>query len=200
MIHLKQAVIVEGKYDKITLENIVDATIIPLGGFQIFKDKEKRKLLRTLAKRDGIIVMTDSDHAGMMLRSHLKNICADGKIINVYVPQLAGKEPRKRTAGKEGLLGVEGLSKDILLEALARSGVCSGESDENRRRVTKGDLFAAGLSGSENSAQKRKDLAVFLDLPQDFSANAFLDIINTVYTAEEFEERLQVWLQDKDKK
>lgn len=199
MIHLKQAVIVEGKYDKITLENLIDATIIPLGGFQIFKDKEKRELLRTLAHRDGIIVMTDSDHAGMMLRTHLKNICAGGKITNVYVPQLAGKEPRKRTAGKEGLLGVEGLSKEVLLKALERCGVCADEKDAKRRRVTKGDLFAAGLSGGENSVEKRRALAQFLDLPQNFSANAFLDIINTVYTAEEFEERLHEW-QDQDKK
>lgn len=200
MIHLKQAVIVEGKYDKITLENLIDATIIPLGGFQIFKDKEKRELLRTLARRDGIIVMTDSDHAGMMLRSHLKSICADGKIINVYIPQLAGKEPRKKTAGKEGLLGVEGLSKEVLLEALERCGVCAEEKDENRRRITKGDLFAAGLSGGENSAEKRQSLARFLKLPQNFSANAFLDIINTVYTAEEFERSLRQWQQDRDKK
>ena len=191
---------VEGKYDKITLENLVDATIIPVGGFQIFKDKEKRALLRTLALRDGIIIMTDSDHAGMMIRSHLKNICAGGKIINVYVPQLKGKEARKKNAGKEGILGVEGLSKEVLLEALERCGVCAEEKNANRRKITKGDLFAVGLSGGENSSQKRQSLAMFLGLPQNFSTNAFLDIINTIYTAEEFEERLNEWLQDRDKK
>lgn len=200
MIHLEQAVIVEGKYDKITLENLIDATIIPLGGFQIFKDKEKRELLRTLSQRNGIIVMTDSDHAGMQLRNHLKNICAGGKITNVYIPQLAGKEPRKKVAGKAGLLGVEGLSKGILLDALERCGVNAVEKDINRKKITKSDLFAAGLSGGENSSEKRKDFAKFLNVPQNFSTNAFLDIINTIFTADEFERRYKEWLQDKDKK
>lgn len=198
MIYLKQAVIVEGKYDKITLENIIDATIIPVNGFQIFKDKEKRELLRTLARRDGIIIMTDSDHAGMMIRTHLKNICADGKITHVYVPQLKGKEKRKAVAGKEGLLGVEGLSPKVILDSLERCGVFAQERPKTRK-ITKTDLFTAGLSGGANSSSLRADLALFLNLPQNFSANAFLDIINTVFTAEEFEERLKEWQKSRDK-
>ena len=198
MIYLKQAVIVEGKYDKITLENIIDATIIPVNGFQIFKDKEKRELLRTLARRDGIIIMTDSDHAGMMIRTHLKNICADGKITHVYVPQLKGKEKRKAVAGKEGLLGVEGLSPKVILDSLERCGVFAQERPKTCK-ITKTDLFTAGLSGGANSSSLRADLALFLNLPQNFSANAFLDIINTVFTAEEFEERLKEWQKSRDK-
>ena len=200
MIVLKQAVIVEGKYDKITLENIIDATIIPINGFQIFKDKEKRALLRTLAEKQGIIIMTDSDHAGMMIRSHLRNICKNGKVLNVYVPQLKGKERRKDTAGKEGILGVEGLSREVILQSLERCGISSDTVEERKRKITKTDLFSAGLSGGENSSSKRRELSAYLGIPQNFSANAFLDIINTMFSAEEFEERLKLWQQEQDKK
>ena len=123
MIRLKQAVIVEGKYDKITLENLIDATIITTNGFRIFRDKEKRELIRILAQKNGLIVITDSDSAGAVIRSHLKQICPEGSITNVYIPQLIGKEKRKNKPSKEGLLGLEGMSQDVILSALQRSGI-----------------------------------------------------------------------------
>ena len=135
MIRLKQAVVVEGKYDKITLENIIDAPIFTTDGFGIFKNREMCALLRTLSQRDGIIVMTDSDSAGALIRSYLKNICAGGKIINVYIPQLSGKERRKRTPSKQGFLGVEGMNAGIILAALKRSGIAASEESAQRRRM-----------------------------------------------------------------
>ncbi len=199
MIHLNQAVVVEGKYDRIKLENIIDATIISTEGFGIFKNKEKRELLRTLSLRNGLIVITDSDSAGNMIRAHVKNICKDGKITNVYIPQILGKEKRKSSPSKEGFLGVEGVAQDIILEALQKSGVTADIADTKRTRTTKLHLYEMGLSGLTESASKRKDLAKFLNLPQNLSANAFLDIINTLFTAEEFEEKVLLW-QETDKK
>ncbi|MBQ8267799.1 MAG: DUF4093 domain-containing protein, partial [Clostridia bacterium] len=154
MIRLSQAVIVEGKYDKITLENIIDATIIATNGFAIFKDTEKRELIRLLAQKHGIVVITDSDSAGAVIRSHLKQICHEGSIVNVYVPQLVGKEKRKNKSSKEGFLGVEGMSQQILIDALARSGITGSDIvTKSVRKITKTDMYALGLSGRENSAQ-----------------------------------------------
>lgn len=200
MIRLKQAVIVEGKYDKITLENVIDALVIPTDGFAIFKNREKCELIRTLARRDGIIVLTDSDSAGQVIRSYIKRICPDGKIIPVYVPQLAGKERRKRTPSKEGFLGVEGMSPEILREAFLRSGVTVSESEKSAEKIRKTDLFRYGLSGGENSAGKRREFSMALGLPREMSANAFLDVLNVMYTPREFEERVKLWLQEADKK
>lgn len=193
MIHLKQAVIVEGKYDRIKLENIIDATIISTEGFAIFKNKEKRDLLRTLSQRDGIIVMTDSDSAGNLIRAHIKNICQNGKITNVYIPQILGKEKRKSAPSKEGFLGVEGIAQETLLQALKNSGITADTVDKKRTSTTKQQLYMMGLSGQTDSALKRKDLALFLKLPQNLSANAFLDIINALFTAQEFEEKVLMW-------
>lgn len=200
LIKVRQAIIVEGKYDKITLENVVDATIITTDGFGIFKNSEKCALIRTLAEKHGIIVLTDSDSAGAMIRAHLKQICPAGSITNVYVPQLSGKERRKNKAGKQGLLGVEGMSREILLEAFARSGVHTDEIESDRRRVTKGDLYALGLSGGENSASARNSLARVLALPTGISANALLDAVNAVYSYEEFLKAVDLWRQETDKR
>lgn len=199
MIKLKQAVVVEGKYDKITLENIIDATIIKTDGFAIFKDKEKCDFLRRLANEKGIIVMTDSDSAGALIRSYLKKICNDGKIINVYIPQLKGKEKRKASHSKEALLGVEGMSEEIILKSLQRSGVFCDESKEKMRLVNKLDLFELGLSGADNSAALRKSLCSTLKLPVNLSSNAFLDAVNAVYGYEEFIEQVRKWQQEWDK-
>lgn len=196
MIRLRQAVIVEGKYDKITLENIIDALIIPTNGFGIFKDKEKCELIRALSLRDGVIVMTDSDSAGAIIRAHLKRICSGGRVINVYIPQLAGKEKRKTSYSKQGLLGVEGMSADIITEALYRSGITDYSISEPQKKVTKTDLFSLGLSGSENSSLKRERLALNLGLPSKLSANAFLDAINAVYGYDEFMKAVEQWLQE----
>ncbi len=199
MIKLNMPIIVEGKYDKITLENVVDTLIITTNGFSIFRDKEKSALIKTFAERDGIIVLTDSDSAGNMIRNHIKNIAKDGKIFNVYVPQIKGKEKRKATASKEGILGVEGLSKQVLLEAFQKSGVITGEVREKGKKITKTDMYLCGLSGGENSVQDRKKLLNYLDLPQNLSANAMLDVLNTILTFEEFERAVAECLNRGDK-
>ncbi len=201
MIKLKQAVIVEGKYDKITLENIVDATIIATDGFRIFKNTEKRDLIRLLAQKRGIIVITDSDTAGGVIRSHLKQICPEGTITNVYVPQLKGKEKRKSTPSKQGFLGVEGLDKQTIIDALTRSGITGDESTQKtKKQITKTDLFTLGLSGGENSAVKRYQLEQYLKLPTAMSGNAFLDCVNAVFEYDEFITAVKLWQQEEDKK
>lgn len=201
MIRLSQAVIVEGKYDKITLENIIDATIIATNGFGIFKDTEKRELIRLLAQKRGIIVITDSDSAGALIRSHLKQICPEGTITNVYVPQLVGKEKRKDKRSKEGYLGVEGLDKQTLIDALARSGI-TGEicQQKNDRKITKTDMYDFGLSGGENSSYLRNSLAEYLKLPKGMSSNAFLDCLNAIYNYDEFIKAVELWRQEEDKR
>lgn len=200
MIKLKEAVIVEGKYDKITLTNIIDALIIPTDGFRIFKDTEKRELIRTLAKKDGIIVLTDSDSAGRQLRSHIKQICPDGKITNVYIPQITGKEKRKDKASKEGFLGVEGLSSEILIAALEKSGITANKTEKPTEKITSGDLYVLGLTGKENSAALRKNVCEQLKLPTGFRGNSFLDLINTLFEREEFIEKVKLCLQETDRK
>lgn len=201
MIRLSQAVIVEGKYDKITLENIIDATIIATNGFAIFKDTEKRELIRLLAQKHGIVVITDSDSAGAVIRSHLKQICHEGSIVNVYVPQLVGKEKRKNKSSKEGFLGVEGMSQQILIDALARSGITGSDiATKSVRKITKTDMYALGLSGRENSAQKRQNLAQYLNLPSNMSGNAFLDCLNAVFEYNEFLKAVELWQQEEGKR
>lgn len=186
MIKLEQPIIVEGKYDKITLENAVDALIIPTNGFGIFKDREKCRLIRQLAQSKGIIIMTDSDSAGLVIRSYIKKIVGESEIINVYVPCLKGKEKRKTSASKEGLLGVEGMSEDVILEALKKSGVTGQKTDKKTRKITKTDMFEAGLSGGKDSAAKRLELLEYLDLPKKLSPNALLDVLNSILSFDEF--------------
>ena len=186
MIKITQPIIVEGKYDKITLCNVVDTLIITTNGFSLFKDKEKCELIRTLAKRDGVIVMTDSDSAGNLIRSHIKNIVNGGKIINVYLPMIKGKEKRKTSYSKEGLLGVEGMSSEVIEKALKGSGVLCRNTDQNTPKITKTDMFFWGLSGGADSKQKRAQLLEFLKLPSNLSPNALLDVVNTLFTREEF--------------
>ena len=200
MIRLKQAVIVEGRYDKITLDNVIDTLIIPTNGFSIFKDKEKCRLIRTLAQKDGIIVMTDSDSAGGVIRAYIKKIVGDGQIINVYVPQLRGKEKRKATAGKEGLLGVEGMPPEVIEAALQKSGVFAEKTEKKTRKITKTAMFSLGLSGADGSAEERRRLLRYLELPENLSPNAMLDILNVFYSADEFERVVSLWRQEADKK
>lgn len=204
LIKLKQAVIVEGKYDKITLENVIDATIITTNGFRIFKDKEKCALIRLFAQKSGIIVITDSDSAGAVIRSHLKQICPEGTITNVYIPQLLGKEKRKTKPSKEGFLGVEGMTQQALEHALLRSGITGEQTTQKReKQITKTHLFTLGLSGGKNSSLLRYKLSKHLNLPQGLSANAFLDCINAIYEYNEFIETVKLWQkveQDEDKK
>lgn len=199
MIKLDRPVIVEGKYDKIALENVVDALIIPTSGFRIFKDTEKCNLIRRLAAEKGIIIMTDSDSAGALIRSHLKGIVGNGDIINVYIPCLKGKEKRKGSPSKEGFLGVEGVPKEVLLGALKRSGIEGKITEKRSREITKLHLFEAGLSGCENSNANRRELLEFLKLPLTLSPNAMLDILNNMFSLKEFYEVIQECREQKTK-
>lgn len=199
LIKLQCPIIVEGKYDKITLSNIVDTLIITTDGFSIFKNKEKRELIRTLAKKHGVIVLTDSDSAGRMIRSHIKQICPDGKIINVYIPKIEGKEKRKSAASSEGFLGVEGMTTEIIIDALRKSGVTSENIAKKTEKITKTDLYLLGLNGKENSSHLRDAVCNFLDIPTGFTANAFLDVVNTLFERQEFIEGVKKCLQETDK-
>lgn len=200
LIKLTQAVIVEGKYDKITLENYIDAVIIPTNGFKIFKDKQLCDYIRAVAKKRGIIVMTDSDNAGAQIRTHIKTLCGYENIINVYIPQLKGKEKRKSCPSAQGFLGVEGMSRQVIEEALKRSGINQTENNADSKAVSKNDLFLLGLSGCENSSVKRQELSEYLSIPAGFSSNAFLDAVNTLYSYDEFVKAVEIWQQDTDKK
>lgn len=193
MIKLDKPVIVEGKYDKITLENVIDALIIPTDGFGIFKNTEKCIMIRTLAEKNGIIVMTDSDSAGNMIRSHIKKIVGSAQIINVYIPRIEGKEKRKKQSGKEGILGVEGMNTETLEKVLIKSGVTLKRAQADGARITKTDMFTYGLSGGSNSAEKRKSLLRKLELPENLSPNAMLDVLNTLFTYDEFSEVIKEW-------
>lgn len=200
LIKLKQTVIVEGKYDKITLENIIDANILTTDGFAVFKDEKKRDLIRKIAQKNGIVIMTDSDSAGNVIRAHIKNICKDCKIANVYIPQLKGKEKRKKECSKEGTLGVEGMTKNTIIEALERSGILAQDQEGAGKKITKTDFFNIGISGAKNSSALRKSLAVFLHLPDNLSSSAFLDAVNAMYGYDEFLKAVELWRQEADKK
>lgn len=189
MIKIKQAVIVEGKYDKIKLSSLIDGVIIPTNGFGIFKDKEMMSVIRRLASTCGIVIMTDSDSAGFLIRNHILGSVKDGKIYNAYIPDILGKEKRKTAPSCEGKLGVEGMSGEIVLEALRKAGVTdSGETEEMARRITKTDLYLNGLSGSPGCQKRRKALLEKLDLPERLTTNAMLDVLNILLSFEEYEE------------
>ena len=163
MIHLTEAVIVEGKYDKIKLSNFIDAEIITTDGFKIFKDKEKLHLLRKIANKRGIIILTDSDSAGFLIRGHLSGFLPENSIKNVFMPEIRGKEKRKKKASSEGLLGVEGISEQVILNALKKAGVIA--SKNITEKVTNADLYELGLIGGVNCSDKRKELLKSMDLP-----------------------------------
>ena len=179
-------VIVEGKYDKIKLDSIIDAPIITCNGFRIFKNNEKRALLRALSEKSKLIVVADSDHAGMLIRSHISGIIPKDRIINLYTPQIEGKEKRKDKPSKEGYVGVEGVDADILRKIF--EPYASGYTETDRKKITKTDLYALGLSGTDNAADRRADICVKLGLPRDISANAMLEAVNLLVTYEKFEE------------
>ena len=188
MVHIEQAVIVEGKYDKIHLSQFLDAVIIAVGGFGVFKDKDTQQLIRHYAQTVGIVIMTDSDSAGMLIRGRIKSIAAGGRIYNAYVPEILGKEKRKQSPSKEGKLGVEGIEPQAILEALGRCGITPCERKESGVRVSMQDLIADGLSGGKNSSQKRQRLLSELGLPQSLGTKAMLEVINSMISAEEYRE------------
>ena len=197
LIKLTQAVIVEGKYDKIRLENIIDSVIITTDGFGIFKSEEKKTLIKLFAKKTGIIIMTDSDRAGQMIRNFVKNLVKDCEVINVYLPSIKGKEKRKAKESADGLLGVEGTEDKIIIEALERVGIKSEKTDKNKKKVTKVDFYNIGISGKGNSSIRRKELCEFLRLPLCLTANSLLEAINTLYTYDQFISEVEKWQQDR---
>lgn len=187
MIKLDKPVIVEGKYDKIRLSDFLDAVIIETDGFRIFSDKEKRAFIRNLAKTKGIIVMTDSDSAGFRIRNFIRNIASDGEVINVYIPDVFGKEKRKTEPSKEGKLGVEGLSREIITEALTKAGVFHSETEKaETRQVTVTDLFEDSFTGSDNSHKRKEKLLKKLSLPSRMSNSQLLKLINTFMSYEDY--------------
>lgn len=192
MIHLKQAVIVEGKYDKIKLSSIIDTLIITTDGFSVFKNKEKIALIKELAEKNGVIVLTDSDSAGFKIRNYIKGCTQKGKIINIYIPDIFGKEKRKATPSKEGKLGVEGIPTQILAEAFEKAGVTVSDGEREQKEViTRIRLFDDGFIGQPNSDEKRKKLLKALSLPSLLSTGAMLEVLNSMFTAHEYEEAVK---------
>ena len=186
MIKLRQAIVVEGRYDKNTLSQIIDAPIFETRGFGIMKDRELLAFLRRIAQTRGLVILTDSDGAGFVIRNYLKGALPKEGVLHAYIPDIAGKERRKTQAGKEGKLGVEGMSPEILLTALKNAGVQTEDSVKPAERITKTDLFLAGFSGTAESAKKRVTLQKELGLPEHLGSNAFLDALNLLMTREEF--------------
>ncbi len=185
-VRIKEAILVEGRYDKNTLSQILDAAILETKGFGIFKDQAQMRLLRQVAQRRGLIVFTDSDGAGLVIRNHIKSAIPAQYLKHAYIPDVMGKERRKASPGKEGKLGVEGMSREVLLQALMRAGATFEDADDVRGKgVTKQDLMALGLSGGANAAQKRRMLLKHLNLPENLSANAMVQALDLLYTPEE---------------
>ena len=188
MVKIKEAILVEGRYDKNTLSQIVDAPILETNGFGIFKDKKQMALLRQVAERRGLIVFTDADGAGFVIRNHVKSAIPGKYLKHAYTPDIFGKERRKDKAGKEGKLGVEGMKPEIILEALRRAGATvEGEEAPVSRSITKQDMMELGLSGGADASAKRLALLKKLNLPEHMSANALLQALNLLYSLEELQ-------------
>lgn len=203
MRKIREVIVVEGRYDKNTLSQIVDATVITVGGFSVFNDKEKLAFLRRLAEERGLIVLTDSDGAGFVIRNYLKGSLPKDKVKQAYIPDIQGKEKRKRHAGKEGKLGVEGMKPEVLLEALRRAGATfldeTEEAARSKNPITKADLFELGLTGGPDSTAKRKKLLKRLDLPEHLTANGMLEALNLLYDREELEAALAIDVIERDR-
>ena len=189
MIRIREAILVEGRYDKNALSQLVDTAIFETGGFGVMKDREKIQFLRQVAEKRGLIIFTDSDGAGFVIRNRLKSLLPPDKLLHAYIPQIQGKEKRKQKAGKEGLLGVEGMSPELLIQALHRCG--AHFLDENipapAGGITRQDLFAWGLMGGEGSREKRQQLKKSLGLPSHLGTSGFLDALNLIATREQVE-------------
>lgn len=187
MHKVSEVIVVEGRYDKNTLSQVVDAVIIETSGFGVFNNKEKQQLLRTLAEKRGLIVMTDPDGAGLVIRNFVKS-CVDPSLVkHAYMPEIFGKEKRKSKASKEGKLGVEGMSADVIMQALRRCcATIDGESGRMTGGITMADMYAAGLAGKPDSAAKRAELLASMSLPQRMTAQAFLPVLNALMSKDEF--------------
>ena len=195
MLKIKEAIVVEGRYDKNTLSQMVDTVILETSGFGVFKDKEKLELFRRLATERGLILLTDSDGAGFVIRNYIKGAIDPSLVKHAYIPDVAGKERRKRTSGKEGKLGVEGMTPAVLEQALRRAGATiineeERAGDKSRTPITKADLMRWGLSGGEGSRERRQALLQALGLPAHLSPNAMLPVLNALYGREDLEAKI----------
>ena len=197
MFRIREAIVVEGRYDKNTLSQVVDTVILETAGFGVFKNQELVALLRRLAEERGLIVLTDSDGAGFLIRSRLKSALPQDRVKHAYIPDVYGKERRKRAPGKEGKLGVEGMTPAVLVEILRRAGATFLEEEAGGRGpkggITKADLYALGLSGGPDAARRRQELLKHLKLPEHMSANALLPVLNALYDRESFLEEAATW-------
>lgn len=197
MFRIREAIVVEGRYDKNTLSQVVDTVILETAGFGVFKNQELVALLRRLAEERGLIVLTDSDGAGFLIRSRLKSALPQDRVKHAYIPDVYGKERRKRAPGKEGKLGVEGMTPAVLVEVLRRAGATFLEEEAGDRGpkggITKADLYALGLSGEPDAARRRQELLKHLKLPEHMSANALLPVLNALYDRESFLEEAATW-------
>ena len=195
MLKIREAIVVEGRYDKNTLSQIVDAPILETKGFGLFKDPKQLELLRSVAKKRGLIVLTDSDGAGFVIRNHIKSAIPAKYLKHAYIPDVAGKEKRKAAPGKEGKLGVEGMSPEVLLAALKNAGATiEGETTARENdQITKQDFVEFGLSGGLNASERRKRLQNRLHLPEHMSANALLQALNLLLSREELAEIVREW-------
>ena len=192
MVKIREAIVVEGRYDKNTLSQILDAPILETSGFGIFKDKHQMALLRRIAETRGLIVFTDSDGAGFVIRNHIKSAIPGKYLKHAYIPDIYGKEKRKAAPGKEGKLGVEGMTKEVILESLRRAGATiDGEEAAPVRQITKQDLMELGLSGTPEASQNRLKLLKKLNLPEHMSPNAMLQALNLLYNLEELQAIIQ---------
>ena len=191
MVKIREAIVVEGRYDKNTLSQVVDAPILETAGFGIFKDRQQMTLLRRVAEKRGLIVFTDSDGAGFVIRNHIKSAIPGKYLKHAYIPDIPGKERRKSAPGREGKLGVEGMTPEVILAALRNAGATiEGEKTTSSGGITKQDLMALGLSGGSNAGEKRKALLKKLNLPEHMSANALLNVLNGCYSRQEARELL----------
>lgn len=190
MLKTDKIIVVEGKYDKIKLNSIIDSVVIATDGFGIFKDKEKQRFLRKLAEKKEIVILTDSDSAGFVIRNFLSGILPKGKIINAYIPDVFGREKRKTEDSKEGKLGVEGVSAELIKTALEKAGVFVCEEQTEKRLITKQDFYNDGLTGGADSKEKRQRLLKSLDLPEKMTANAMIEIFNAFMSYDDYKNAL----------
>lgn len=192
MVRIEEAIVVEGRYDKNTLSQIVDAPIFETAGFGIFKDKKQMALLRRVAEKRGLIVFTDSDGAGFVIRNHIKSAVPGKYLKHAYIPDIPGKERRKSAPGKEGKLGVEGMTPEVILQALKNAGATfAGEAVSPKVGITKQDLMALGLSGGAEAGKKRQALLKKLDLPEHMSANAMVQALSLLYDLQELTQMME---------
>lgn len=197
MLHTTKAVIVEGRYDKARLSGIIDALIITTDGFGIFNSKEKQTFIKKLALEKGLIILTDSDAAGFKIRNFLKNIVPENRIVHAYIPDIYGKEKRKETPSKEGKLGVEGIDNSVIEQALLRTGLFSEVGDNKpSRSITYADLFEKGLSGGENSAERRREFLLSLGLPARLTGKNLLQLLNSCMTYDDFQKKAEELFSD----